>query len=130
MNKQYKLKACPFCGEFPAGTINNMYIVCGTEDCPAEFDWIDIAKWQQRPLDDALRARAERAEADLTMAEARCQFLHNENKRLDGLVVERGRMVERLIEAGDKLYSDSEAMKFNPQNQWTWEDLIAEWRKQ
>ena len=83
-----------------------------------------------RANNDALLARAERAEADLAMAEARCSFLHNENKRLDGLVVERGRMVERLIETGNKIHNVLPDVNVGSRIDRNWQALIAEWSKE
>ena len=79
---------------------------------------------------DALLARAERAEADLAMAEARCSFLHNENKRLDGLVVERGRMVERLIETGNKIHNVLPDVNVGSRIDRNWQALVAGWSKE
>ncbi len=73
-----ELKSCPFCGRQPYES--GGYVSCHTELCLANADYHEpaigpITDWNTRPIEDALRARAERAE----------------------------KMVERLIEVGERL---------------------------
>lgn len=76
-----ELKACPFCGTLPQANswifrgINETRYFCPNQECPLSVRTVTLEEWQSRPLEDALRARAERAE----------------------------KMVERLIEAGERL---------------------------
>ena len=139
-----ELKACPFCGstDIQMSRIGKTKARIHCHSCNADRtqrtlhysqDWLlDVMPkaWNQRPLEDTLLARAERAEADLAMAEARCSFLHNENKQLDGLVVERGRMVERLIETGNKIHNVLPDVNVGSRIDRNWQALIAEWSKE
>lgn len=72
-----ELKLCPFCGrEFVPVLVNSMWSYEHSNDgCPMQPNPTNHAVWleknymidelNQRPIDDALRARAERAEAEL-----------------------------------------------------------------
>lgn len=64
-----ELKPCPFCGgeAFEPtidGALPDWYVPltsCMNNDCE-ENAWMSIDNWNTRPIEDALRARAERAE--------------------------------------------------------------------
>jgi hypothetical protein len=80
-----KLKSCPFCGE--AGYLRkakfanktSYRVLCQTPSCwgmtqECQTKKIAIERWNNRPLEDALRIEAERRALDkLTMAEARAE---------------------------------------------------------
>ena len=92
-----KLKACPFCGSEAriksSWCLNDGYVAvgCGSDKgCPAandeqdeqggfscEFDNVDDAtrNWNTRPIEDALLARAEAAEARVAELEAEVKRL-------------------------------------------------------
>jgi hypothetical protein len=73
MSDDLDLKPCPLCGWSPqlatsfgepvAGCVNRSCDLCDTE-------WFDVDAWNARPVEDALRARAEKAEAALAAARA------------------------------------------------------------
>jgi hypothetical protein len=58
------LKPCPFCGAEAGWVTEERAIECG--HCAATGPWRDLreADWNTRPIEDALRARAEAAERD------------------------------------------------------------------
>jgi hypothetical protein len=64
------LKPCPFCGESAGWVTDECGIECGR--CVATGPWRDLREdgWNSRPIEDALRARAEAAEAALATARA------------------------------------------------------------
>lgn len=109
------LRPCPRCGG--KAEQDDDAIFCPTCDCYLileVYQDFEAAKsaWNYRPLEDALTARANRAEAE---------------------VARLNRMVERLIEAGNKL-AESVA------DEWTfsdgkvhsdeWHDLVADWQSE
>lgn len=65
------LRPCPFCGAeaimpvfrnaSPAGY--KVDVCTCSNDCEVIWDWKPIEAWNNRPIEDTLRARAERAEA-------------------------------------------------------------------
>ena len=62
-------KPCPFCGE-PASAaerIDGLQFGCMNNDCEGALasGWMPFDAWNTRPIEDALRARAEAAEAAL-----------------------------------------------------------------
>ncbi len=77
------LKSCPFCGKaaVPWGRGD---VCCPSDDDPCGAAFFSIAEWQTRPIEDALRARAEKAEAALAAA------------RAEGAAVERAAVVAWL----------------------------------
>jgi hypothetical protein len=80
---EQELKPCPFCGETAIMTVWNGGAAGATCDCSGTgpYAWMDarieaegrqsevvaeaVAYWNTRPIEDALRARAEAAEAKL-----------------------------------------------------------------
>ena len=55
-------KPCPFCGHTPWLFRTDM-VQCANKDCFMHYDDdIDLADWNTRPIEDALLARAEKAE--------------------------------------------------------------------
>lgn len=102
------MKSCPFCGEDDIATHLRdgwFYVSCNNcgsstyQLCDNKREAVEI--WQTRPLEDALLARAHRAE----------------------------RMVERLIEAGN-LATEFESYSDRINSLYNWRDLVAEWRKE
>lgn len=57
------IKACPFCGESPHIYAEKDQVICSDEKCLMSLTWIDVEIWNTRPIEDALQARAEKAEA-------------------------------------------------------------------
>jgi hypothetical protein len=78
------LKPCPFCGESAGWVTDECGIECG--HCVATGPWRDLheADWNTRPIEDALRVRAEAAEAALATA------------RAEGAAAERAAVVRML----------------------------------
>jgi hypothetical protein len=69
------LKPCPLCGWSPqlATSFGEPVVGCVNRSCDlCDTEWFDVDAWNTRPIEDALRARAEAAEAALasTRAEA------------------------------------------------------------
>lgn len=64
------LKPCPFCGAEAGWVTEERAIECG--HCAATGPWRDLreADWNTRAIEDALRRRAEAAEAALATARA------------------------------------------------------------
>jgi hypothetical protein len=69
------LKPCPFCGAEAGWVTEERVIECG--HCAATGPWRDLreADWDTRLIEDALRARAEAAEAALATARAEADRL-------------------------------------------------------
>jgi hypothetical protein len=67
-------KPCPFCGESAAAAehIAGPYFGCMNNDCDGALasGFMPSDVWNSRPIEDALRARAEAAEAALATARA------------------------------------------------------------
>ena len=103
------LRPCPFCGAeaimpvfrnaSPAGY--KVDVCTCSNDCEVIWDWKPIEAWNNRPIEDTLRARAERAEA----------------------------MVERLIEAGHAMSNVAEWRYTNLTELMAWDNLVAEWKE-
>ncbi len=101
-----ELKACPFCKSIPQANkwtihgITETRYFCPNPDCPHSVRTVTLEQWNTRPLEDALLARAERAE----------------------------RMVERLIEAGWVIGSAFPLLRKTQTDIDTWDALVAEWQ--
>jgi hypothetical protein len=86
-------KPCPFCGE-PAAAAEHIagpYFGCMNNDCDGALasGFMPPDGWNTRPIEDALRARAEAAEAALATA------------RAEGVAAERAAVVRMLYEYRD-----------------------------
>jgi hypothetical protein len=102
-------KPCPFCGSKAKkhkyhilGELVKL-IYCPNENCHFHHRTASVADWNTRPIEDALLARAEQAEA----------------------------MVERLIEAGNVLietFQDYPDFEEYPEV-GKWDTLVAEWKE-
>jgi hypothetical protein len=79
--------------------------------------------WNSRPLEDALLARAERAEAELNrltnLTYVRC--VESERERAE-------RMVERLIVEGNLMAEKLAISRWEDDQPLDWKDLVAEWQ--
>ena len=105
-----ELKECPFCGQQPKGTKyrefgkkTREYFLyhCPNKECPSYFTKpgsMTAEDWNNRPIEDALCARAERAE----------------------------QMVERLIGLGSTLI-DATSVAVHPKECEEWFDATDEW---
>lgn len=106
---EQELLPCPFCGHKNPSIMHAYdleYMRCF--NCKGDFGWDGkVDKWSDRPLEDALRERAEKAEA----------------------------MVERMIEAGNRLYELAEELddlvdEFRAYPDLvSWRALVAEWKE-
>jgi hypothetical protein len=83
-----ELKPCPFCGAAPLVMQQYLgrYACCSTacddsELCSTTYHHED--DWTHRPVEDALRARAEAAEAALAAARAEVNYLQRELGRVE-----------------------------------------------
>jgi hypothetical protein len=65
------VKPCPFCGLPPsraAKSYGTPIVCCGNMHCTlgaSDADWYEIGDWNQRPIEDALRAERDAALADV-----------------------------------------------------------------
>lgn len=66
-----ELKPCPFCFS-PAEKDKHGAVYCTNTDCPQLYpsDAPDVARWNSRPIEDALRTENEKLRA-------RCEAYHN-----------------------------------------------------
>jgi hypothetical protein len=48
-------KPCPFCGEQPVLSDDTLAIMCTNDACDMCGEWVDVDKWNNRPLEDAFR---------------------------------------------------------------------------
>ena len=106
-----ELKECPFCGQQPKETKYREFgknpreyslYHCLNEGCPSYFTKpgsMTAEDWNNRPTEDALRERDERAEA----------------------------MIERLIELGNKSIHSVQT-EFCTRWSKEWRALVAEWQ--
>jgi hypothetical protein len=65
------VKPCPFCGSPPARDrlpYGLPVLQCANPNCEVSGGALTWGEWQTRPVEDALRARAEKAEAALAAA--------------------------------------------------------------
>lgn len=65
-----ELKACPFCGKFMyyEESASGIDAHCTNKNClmyNKEWLWLDVAKWNTRPLEDALRAELAASQAEV-----------------------------------------------------------------
>lgn len=59
-----ELKPCPFCGhEASESFLGEGFVACGSFNCQIGMTIFDPNSWNTRPIEDALLARAEKAEA-------------------------------------------------------------------
>lgn len=104
---EIELKPCPVCGSENVTSAAG-FVVC--KNCNVSTA-IGVTQeesnrlWNTRPLEDALRARAEKAEA----------------------------MIDKLIDAGNDLYMaglpDGYRIEDAPAGEWAaWDELVAEWQ--
>jgi hypothetical protein len=66
MSDDLDLKPCPLCGRSPqlATSFGEPVVGCVNRSCDlCDTEWFDVDAWNGRPVEDALRARAEAAEA-------------------------------------------------------------------
>jgi hypothetical protein len=66
MSDDLDLKPCPLCGWSPqlATSFGEPVVGCVNRSCDlCDTEWFDVDAWNARPIEDALRARAEAAEA-------------------------------------------------------------------
>jgi len=65
-----ELKPCPFCGTLPQANawifrgISETRYFCPNQECPLSVRTVTLEDWNTRPIEDALLARAEKAEAE------------------------------------------------------------------
>ena len=108
MSDNVKIKLCPWCG----GEAEKPYVSdtrCKDPECPAHYfvTWMPYKVWQQRPLEDALRAERDRAV----------------------------QMVAKLIEAGNamagafRLIAKLNSMGYSGP-MYVWHALVDEWKEQ
>lgn len=65
-----ELKACPFCGKFMyyEESASGIDAHCTNKNClmyNKEWLWLDVAKWNTRPIEDALRAELAASQAEV-----------------------------------------------------------------
>jgi hypothetical protein len=68
MSADDDVKPCPFCGSPPARDrlpYGLPVLRCANPNCDVHSGALTWVEWQTRPIEDALRARAEKAEAAL-----------------------------------------------------------------
>lgn len=83
------LKPCPFCGKEACYVDDAGQAVefsdkasCGNSDCMPYETYVEVAAWQTRPIEDALLARAEAAERELSDTQKRLEDAIGEIKHL------------------------------------------------
>lgn len=161
------LRPCPFCGheakmEFremdDPNDPNDASVTCSNFECEFGGWWVRPSVWNKRPVEDALQARAERAEATI----ADCFAMFNEVNLLDGETDLRDVVndvidlflfwktacemqnqavelldgwVERFIEFGTPLADIARAVNYGNEIELlaehinNWDKLVTEWKE-
>jgi hypothetical protein len=89
-----ELKPCPFCGENPTphdNYKNNYKVCCVNPSCELWGEWITAAKWQNRPIEDALQSKITNALRMISGAKSSPDYPDN----LPGLLDELREELER-----------------------------------
>jgi hypothetical protein len=95
------LKPCPFCGSQPACETlpyGLPVVRCANPNCDVHSGALTSVEWQTRPVEDALRARAEAAEAALAQARAEGEAA--------GAAHERAAVVAMLLQSPDPVWAE------------------------
>ena len=132
MSDKLELTPCPFCGAkgfVLFSTYINIYKEkmwhIGCENCGLVFGGDHFKKngkiiWNTRPTEDALRIRAEKAEADVSRLEDENYELSYAHAR----TFHAEQMIDRFVEAGNDLGT----YQYDIEKIGAWQDLVAEYR--